>query len=571
MKQGIFIISILILISLNGLCLAQVPLLLNYQGRLLDNANQEFTGNLEMTFYLYEDTTQAPIWSETQTVAIQSGIFHVLLGSKQSLEPSAFSANALFLGVKIGTNEEMKPRVRLTSVAYAINSDKLDGQDATNFANTAHTHDAVDILAGSGSGLDADLLDGKDSETFANTAHTHSADEINDGPGSELNADLLDGKQGAEYAQSTHTHSASDISAGPGSGLNADLLDGKNSTDFANTTHNHNATDINDGSGSGLDADLLDGKDSNEFLNLTNDAGRQGVVASLYEGTSTLTEKYVRKSAGTETQGITSSNSESTLSISNTGTGKALVATSTNIGVQSTASGQRNGTIYGIQASAANSFTSSNARATALRAEALNPAGGGKKTGLQAAAVDTGIAAYSTGVNSAAIYAEATSLTGTNYGILCKVNNTSSYAALFQGNVRIEGYITADNKSARVDVDGETYFLYCLESPEVWFEDFGYGQLKNGRTSIGIEPLYLKTISTDHDYHVFLTPLGNCNGLYVSQLGRDAFTVEELNGGTSNIRFSYRIVAKRKGYESYRLEKEPETTVSANDPFGSHD
>lgn len=54
-------------------------------------------------------------------------------------------------------------------------------------------------------------------------------------------------------------------------------------------------TSTNDGSGSGLDADLLDGQHASAFLSTANDYGRSGVAVNLYEGTSTLTSKYVNE------------------------------------------------------------------------------------------------------------------------------------------------------------------------------------------------------------------------------------------------------------------------------------
>ena len=45
---------------------------------------------------------------------------------------------------------------------------------------------------------------------------------------------------------------------------------------------------------------------------------------------------------------------------------------------------------------------------------------------------------------------------------------------------------------------------------------------------------------------MFLTPEGDCKGLYVQDKRGASFEVRELQGGSSSIAFSYRIVAKRK-------------------------
>jgi hypothetical protein len=55
------------------------------------------------------------------------------------------------------------------------------------------------------------------------------------------------------------------------------------------------------------------------------------------------------------------------------------------------------------------------------------------------------------------------------------------------------------------------------------------------------------------DYHVFLTPNGDCKGLYVTKKTANSFEVRELGGGKSSIAFDYRIMARRKGYEDVRM------------------
>ena len=92
--------------------------------------------------------------------------------------------------------------------------------------------------------------------------------------------------------------------------------------------------------------------------------------------------------------------------------------------------------------------------------------------------------------------------------------------------------------------------LYAVESTGNWFEDFGSGKLNNGVVEIQLDSLFAQTVNTDVDYHVFLTPNGNCNGLYVARKTPTGFEVRELGQGTSSISFDYRIVARRRGYEN---------------------
>jgi len=122
-------------------------------------------------------------------------------------------------------------------------------------------------------------------------------------------------------------------------------------------------------------------------------------------------------------------------------------------------------------------------------------------------------------------------------------------------------FTAAGFKSAIVKVDnGEYRLLYAQESPENWFEDFGTAQMVNGQATVNIDPLYAQTVNTAVTYHVFLTPEGDCRGLYVTGKTPASFEMRELQNGKSNLSVSYRIVAKRKGYENIRLAKLPGKT-----------
>jgi hypothetical protein len=86
-----------------------------------------------------------------------------------------------------------------------------------------------------------------------------------------------------------------------------------------------------------------------------------------------------------------------------------------------------------------------------------------------------------------------------------------------------------------------------------WFEDAGSARLSHGAAVVRLEPTFAQTINGGLEYHVFLTPKGDCKGLYVTNETADGFEVRELGGGSANIAFDYRIMARRKGYENVRL------------------
>jgi len=111
------------------------------------------------------------------------------------------------------------------------------------------------------------------------------------------------------------------------------------------------------------------------------------------------------------------------------------------------------------------------------------------------------------------------------------------------------------SKSAVVPVENNSrkVALYAVESPENWFEDFGSARLTQGAVNVSLDSIYGQTINGEMEYHVFLTPEGDCKGLYVTNKTAQGFAVRELGGGRSSVAFDYRIVARRKGYEQIRL------------------
>lgn len=135
-------------------------------------------------------------------------------------------------------------------------------------------------------------------------------------------------------------------------------------------------------------------------------------------------------------------------------------------------------------------------------------------------------------------------------------------------NVSESGSLWAKGaKSALVETsDNGQRLLYAMESPEVWFEDFGTASLVNGKAIVPIESIFSETVNLEMDYHVFLTPLGDCKGLFVAAKTPTSFEVRELGGGTASIGFDYRIAALRRGYENTRLEQlEVRPTVNGVD------
>jgi hypothetical protein len=139
-------------------------------------------------------------------------------------------------------------------------------------------------------------------------------------------------------------------------------------------------------------------------------------------------------------------------------------------------------------------------------------------------------------------------------GVVGWVANNTNYSGYFNGN----HVIANGTKTASVGTSQGNQLLYVTELPEVWFEDVGTAKLINGVCIVKLDPLFMETVFIDstHPMQVFLQEQGECNGLYVV-VGPDGFIVKEKNGGTSDITFSYRIMAKRLHFQDHRFGNDP--------------
>jgi hypothetical protein len=117
---------------------ATIPETINYQGYLTDISGNPVNTTVSMTFRIYTVASGgAALWTETQNnVPVTNGIYHVILGSMESMGALAFDV-PYFLGITVGSDSEMTPRQALTSVAYAFNADTAN--TALNVASNVIT------------------------------------------------------------------------------------------------------------------------------------------------------------------------------------------------------------------------------------------------------------------------------------------------------------------------------------------------------------------------------------------------------------------------------------------------
>jgi hypothetical protein len=565
MKPFTFLSLLIVFFFLGTLSWADIPQLINYQGMLTESDGtspvEDGTYNLGFKIYGSESGTDSLWWEYHSNVQVTHGLFNIILGSVSSLD-LPFDTD-YWLEIKVGS-ETMPNRLRLTSVGYAFkastaeNADKVDGLHAssTPTANYLYPLDGSSkipndrLYTGSGNGLDADLLDGY-----------HAADFVSGGTDygrSGVASNLYEGT-------STLTGKYVNVT-GPDSVTGSDitypmLLVKNNSGSYALRVEGYRSSTSVVQSTYSLAENTSSGPAFGGHFE-TSDAGTGYHTGVHSEGfgasnnfTDGITSYATNTSSGDATAGYFKANS------SGTGSHYGVYAESHSASVPPEH-------CYGVYGSAENSSSGWAIGGTFY----ASPAGTGPHYGIWVdsygnSSTDHVTSVYGFGQNtsSGTVYAgyfdASSSGSGVHYGVYGLEAASGKGAAIYAaGDLGASG-----TKSAVVKTSQGHRLLSVIESPEVWFEDFGEGQLLNGRAHIELDPLFLETvtINAQHPMKVFVQVEDeNCRGTAVKR-GITGFDVIELNGGTSNSSFSYRVVAKRKGYETERLR---ETDVGYDDP-----
>lgn len=227
---------------------------------------------------------------------------------------------------------------------------------------------------------------------------------------------------------------------------------------------------------------------------------------------------------------------------SDTGTAGMAKTVATGVGVRGNGNGVSTNTTSGVGAGVAGSGTQ-----VGVFGHASNTTGtknGGVFTSEHGAA---GTAdnpyAYLAGTDGTNVYggyfdANQDNNGGTqDYAYVGTVNGGTTYKILGAGSV----------STIVKDENNERRIMFCPESPEILFQDYGTGKLENGIARITIDPILAKNIFVDtkHPLKVFIQLEGDCNGVFVTNKSENGFTVTELKNGKSNTEFSWQIVATR--------------------------
>lgn len=158
---------------------ADVPHMINYQGKLTRTGGGPVNGTFDMTFSIYPDSVGSSAdWTETQAqVEVEHGIFSVLLGSVNPIPASLFDGSVKYLGVQVESDPEMTPLKPMVTAPYAFRS---LASDTAEYARVAPTMPDDDWVI---SGVNIYRLDGN---IGVGTASPRQKLDVTEGSGGKL-------------------------------------------------------------------------------------------------------------------------------------------------------------------------------------------------------------------------------------------------------------------------------------------------------------------------------------------------------------------------------------------------
>jgi hypothetical protein len=522
-----------------------VPPMVHFGGVLTETNGKALSGTVGVTFYLYQESQGgAPLWMETQNMMPdKSGHYSVMLGSSSSQGlPSNLFANgqARWLGVQVQGQAE-QPRVLLMSVPYALKA--LDAETIGGKPVSAFQLASPQSKNGGSAGSAAPPADQANEIRCASktACKTTSIPVFASNGGSAKVSDSIMGQSGSTISVGGSVSASSNLQAGGNVSATGNV---SSSNTVSGAFGNFGTTS------SGADF-VVSNSGTGDVINVFANGGR-GVITGgpsyIGLGNATATFPLVGEAPAGSSYGVfgdaaTDADFQSAI------IGEELGSTTRTIGVEG--------------------YTASAIGAGVLGQSVTGSALGSGFVFITGLWGDTGVTGnegiLGTADDGYPLVAQNNSPSGLPTLDLFAFDGTNSSGLLlnalsfgFGGQCIIDvlGNLSCTGvKNAVVPVDGgaRKVALNAIEAPENWFEDAGSGQLSNGEAVINLERIFGQTVNTGIDYHVFLTPNGDCRGLYVAQKSATSFVVREMSGGTSSIAFDYRIMAKRKGYEQIRL------------------
>jgi hypothetical protein len=243
------------------------------------------------------------------------------------------------------------------------------------------------------------------------------------------------------------------------------------------------------------------------------------------------------------------------------GTTTATNGDSAVAGISSGATGHANG-VYGRSSNGPGLYgSSSTANAVEGHANTFGSSGiAGFALNTSQSNSGIGVSAESAGYYEA-LYAQGDSANtyifegfNTATGGYCHIDESGNLACSGSEDVKVV-------RTRHLNSGGQHVLAYAAESASAILDDVGTGRMVGGIAHVVIDRAFGSVIDRNSPYHVFLTPMGDTRGLYVSAKAPSGFEVRETQGGRSTLSFDYRIVARPLGAKDDRLPIAPAASV----------
>jgi len=465
---------------------------MTFQGRLTLQGGGNANGSQPITFRIYSAAVGGTLeWMETQTAALNNGMFAVELGSVTPLHRSMLDGRNLWLSIQISSDPEMVPRLAITADAYArLAEQALDvaGRDIT--PRSVSIDGVGQVISSSGAWTGSPTgMQGPPGPTGPQGLQGLPGIQGNTGPTGPIGLQGPQGPQGDPGpAGATGSPGATGAQGPPGLLIGGSL----------NQTARHdgsswvpNSVIRNDGTNVGINVD------PNPFIKLyveTNGTGGQPAQAMWGEGRTIGVKGTCFSNIGAA--GVF---------------GEALSPTGPTVGVRGAASSVSGYGVWGL----ATATTGAN---VGVRGESSSNAG--------------------TGVNGTA-----TSTTGVTYGVYGAATSPSGYGVFSSGDFGGTGakYFLNPHPTDPAKV----VRFVCLEGNENGTYFRGETRLANGVAVIDV-PEEWRLASEAHGITVMVTPRGP-SVLWVETKTRERIVVR----GQSDCEFDYFVNGVRRGFAEH--------------------
>ncbi len=144
-------------------------------------------------------------------------------------------------------------------------------------------------------------------------------------------------------------------------------------------------------------------------------------------------------------------------------------------------------------------------------------------------------------------------------GLVYGVNlSGEKYGAYVHGKTITNDVIVVLNKNENSE---NRIATYATTSTRVEISTKGKHKLENGSVFVAFDADFSNLVSSAEPIIITCTPLGNTNGVYVSSISPEGFTVVENNKGVASVDFNWIAIGVKKGYEKTTISEE----IIAND------